>query len=970
MKKTAEAFPPFTTLLRYFEFTRPFTLLAPPLGVLSGAIVAYGAFPHFSVDYSLNGIELAIALVFASLSSALLNAASNGLNQICDIEVDRINKPTRHLPAGKMSSQEAAILTTLLYICSWLLAFFVNLAFFILVLIASLCTILYSAPPFRLKRHWLSSNLTIAISRGALLKVAGWSVVKSVVNAEAWFMGTIFGLFLLGATSTKDFSDMEGDYEDGCKTLPIRFGPRKAIWLIAPFFIFPFLLLILGVFFKILTGNPWLIVLLSILLMLWGIVVFRLMLADPDRLSIDDNHPSWKHMYLMMMTAQIGLAVAYCPGILNPVIPTPVIPSEARDLNTVPRIVVLGFDGVDPDLCSQWIAEGKLPNLKSLKEKGAFLPLESSNPPESPVAWASFETGSNPGKHRIYDFLYRDPKTYFPEIAYVENSPPKFLWKKIPIRKPTLTNRRGGVAFWDVLEKAESSQLLLRLPLTFPPPHLRHGKLLSGLGVPDLRGTNGTFFYWETSDDLREKEYSTMGGVMGGIHLDAFGKAKLHIEGPEDFANGADMRLSVEFEIQWDDHEGSLILAGPAGTIKIGEGEWSGWIPLIFSIPPFVKLRGMTRFYLLSAPPKLKVYMMPIQFDPRSPPFSISSPKGYSQELVEHYGLFKTLGWQEETWALNEEKISEEVFLEDLFREMEMNRKMTLGELKKNKIPLFVSVFTETDRVSHLFWRFLDQSHPLYSKAGAKKYGDSILKVYQAMDQIIGDVLKEIDSKTILFVVSDHGFKSFRKGFNINTWLYKNGYLTFKKDSNSSQRKLDDLFFKTSFFEYVDWSRTKAYALGLGQIYLNLKGREAYGIVENGEEEQRLKDTIRKKLLEFRDVDNGIFPVREVYKREDIYHGEFFSEAPDLQIGFRDGYRVSWQTALGATPRDILEINRKKWSGDHCSFDYREVPGVLFSNKRLREKKISIIDLAPTFLSLLGTKKEPNMDGRVFQLNE
>ncbi len=276
-------------------------------------MVAYGAFPRFSVDYSLNGIggDLISLLIWASLSSALLNAASNGLNQIFDIEVDRINKPSRHLPSGRITGREAAILTTVLYICSWLFAFFVNPVFFILVLIASLCTILYSAPPFRLKRHWLSSSLTIAIPRGVLLKVAGWSVVKSIVNAEAWFMGTIFGLFLLGATSTKDFSDMEGDYEDGCRTLPIRFGPRKAIYLMAPFFIFPFLLLIFGVFFKILTGNPLLIVLLSIILMFWGIYVCRLMLADPDQLTVYDNHPSWTHMYLMMMTAQLGLAMAY-----------------------------------------------------------------------------------------------------------------------------------------------------------------------------------------------------------------------------------------------------------------------------------------------------------------------------------------------------------------------------------------------------------------------------------------------------------------------------------------------------------------------------------------------------------------------------------------------------------------------------------------------------------------------------------
>ncbi|HKY34291.1 MAG TPA: UbiA family prenyltransferase [Candidatus Polarisedimenticolia bacterium] len=320
----------------YVEFTRPFTLLPPTLGVVSGAVTAFGSAYNPDPARRLTW-DVALTVLLGSLCAALLNAASNGINQYYDLEIDRRNKPGRHLVTGAISLQGGFAFSMILYAAAILPTWLVVIHPYeglwakltappgrhectLIYLIGMLFTFIYSAPAFgRTKRLGIWANVTIAIPRGCLLKVAGWSMVASVAHLEPWFIGGIFMLFLLGASTTKDFSDMEGDRAGGCRTLPIVYGVRRSAWMIAPFFVAPWLLLPLGAALenpfdpgrRVLTGNPWMLSSLGILLAAWGLYVCWLILKRPEELAEVENHVSWKHMYLMMMAAQAGFAAAY-----------------------------------------------------------------------------------------------------------------------------------------------------------------------------------------------------------------------------------------------------------------------------------------------------------------------------------------------------------------------------------------------------------------------------------------------------------------------------------------------------------------------------------------------------------------------------------------------------------------------------------------------------------------------------------
>jgi 4-hydroxybenzoate polyprenyltransferase len=297
-------------LSAYLDFARPFTLLAPALGMASGGMTAIGAAPRESWSW-----WLVIYPALGALMAAVLNAASNGLNQIFDLEIDRINKPKRPLPSGRLSIGQAWTFTLATFVAAWILAWLVapggRHECFWLVVGATIITSLYSVPPFRTKRLGIWANVTIAIPRGAMLKVAGWSSVKTILGVEPWYIGAIFGLFLLGATTTKDFADMDGDRLGGCRTLPIQFGVRRAAWMISPSFVVPFLMIPAGAWAGILTGNFWLLQLLGAVMTAYGVYVCYLMLRRPEELAVEENHVSWAHMYRMMFVAQIGFALAY-----------------------------------------------------------------------------------------------------------------------------------------------------------------------------------------------------------------------------------------------------------------------------------------------------------------------------------------------------------------------------------------------------------------------------------------------------------------------------------------------------------------------------------------------------------------------------------------------------------------------------------------------------------------------------------
>jgi predicted AlkP superfamily phosphohydrolase/phosphomutase len=631
------------------------------------------------------------------------------------------------------------------------------------------------------------------------------------------------------------------------------------------------------------------------------------------------------------------------------------------------QVVVLGFDGCDPTLAAKWMAEGKLPNLARLAQAGTFETLGTTNPPESPVAWATFATGLNPGGTGIFDFLKRDPKTYLPELALVSRQKPKFLFGWLPIKGPKVTNERDGVPFYVSAADAGYKTTVLRMPLEFPPHKVPGGKLLAGLSVPDVRGTWGTFFYFGselTPWDVGDTEF---GGKL--VRLELHGQhAKAEVEGPADPTSDQFKRISVpiEFDETPENNSVTIHLAGHDETLQ--EGHWSRWFHVKFRINTFLSVSAICKFYVLEVSPDLRVYMSPLNIDPELPVLPVSYPANYSAELAKKIGLFKTLGWWHDTWALNEEKIDEGVFLEDLFDTMKTLEDITLDELKNDPPSLIVSIFTSTDSVSHMFFRLIDPQHPRYDPVLAAKYGDAILRVYQQMDKVVGEVEENMKPGGTLIIVSDHGFHSWRKGFNTNTWLVKNGYMVLKNpNAEEKSYNLEELFGQGSFFPNVDWSHTRAYALGLGQIYLNERGREAHGIVNPGPEADRLAEEIRQKLLTYRDPDTNQPVLEDVYLGKEIFHGAHMDDAPDLQLDFQIGYRTSWQTSLGAIPAGIVVANMKKWSGDHCASDPKDTGGIFFSNRKLATPQPSIMDIAPTVLDLLGVTPTSHYDGRALK---
>ena len=628
------------------------------------------------------------------------------------------------------------------------------------------------------------------------------------------------------------------------------------------------------------------------------------------------------------------------------------------------QVVVLGFDGVDPKLVSQWAEAGHLPNVKNLMRTGTVQPLGTTNPPESPVAWASFATGTNPGKHGIFDFLKVDRQNYVPDIGLVEIQKAKFLFHALPIQGPKITNNRRGTPFYKYAADRGITTSIIRMPLSLPPEELPNGRLLSGLGVADIRKTWGTFFYFATDLTQWDVGNTEFGGVLVRLERSEE-RIKTRIEGPYDPRYDDYRRISIpmELEVSPDGKALKILVQGREQTVP--EAAWSDWFDFRFQAGLFVNLRGISRFYVLETSPEVRLYLEPISMDPRDPPVPISSPPGFSSELVKRIGLFKTLGWITETWGLNEEKIDEKVFLEDLFRNMDAVESALMDQLTREKPALTVAVFLATDHASHTFFRFLDPQHPRYDAALVPQFGDAILRTYRRMDSIIGKVLAYLGGRGTLIVVSDHGFHTWRREFNTNTWLARNGFLALKSSSSDgSTKKLDDMFSGGSFFPNVDWSRSKAYSLGLGGIFINVKGREGQGVVRPGREYDKVRSEIMAKIREFRDPDNGAPVIQGVYRREDIFKGPQLESAPDLQLSFYDGYRTSWQTALGAVPESIVVANLKKWSGDHCASDSSDTKGILFSNRRVEGSDHSILDIAPTVIRLLGLPIPPEMDGR------
>ena len=604
--------------------------------------------------------------------------------------------------------------------------------------------------------------------------------------------------------------------------------------------------------------------------------------------------------------------------------------------------MVIGLDGMDAGLTEAMMTAGELPCLAGLRQRGGYARVATTWPAQTPVAWSTFAVGANPGVHGIFDFLSRDPTTYTPQIALYRHE------QKSRVLPPRAVNLRGGRPIWERLSDAGVPSTILRHPCTYPPRPFK-GRLLSGIGVPDLRGGFGSSTFYTSEDGVTAGE----GEHVVRVHVDGSGFARTELPGPL-LVLGGELRQELNFRVDQGDE--SLEVSCPTGAFSVSllKGQWCSWMRVGFKHGLLQNIRGLVRFYLVSTEP-LRLFASPVHFDPEAPLFPISQPWDYAAELRRSLGPFATLGLAEEHNGLTNARFDESGFLSQCLDILHERRAMMHHELSRHDRGLFYCLFGTPDRIQHMFWRFREPDHPANqgvppSPEMARVVGD----FYRRCDEIVGEALEYSDPRTLFIVLSDHGFNSFRRQVHLNGWLHRQGYLVLKAGVEAGEGAGDLL-------RSVDWGQTRAYALGLGGFYLNLEGREAEGLVSR-EEAASLKQEIAGRLLGLRDSEGGGPAVRRVLAREEVYSGPCLDGAPDLMVGYAPGYRVSSATAMGAVGSETVSANLRPWSGDHV-VDPSEVPGVLFMSTSFRGEGCSLTDLAPTILEALGVSSPDGLEG-------
>ena len=688
------------------------------------------------------------------------------------------------------------------------------------------------------------------------------------------------------------------------------------------------------------------------------------------------------------------------------------------------KVVVIGFDGADHRIVQDMLAAGELPNLEALKNRGGFSALTPTNPPQTPVSWSTFATGINPGRTGIFDFIKRKQGSYVPNFALQGETSKTvllgarnkvvfpivgfllifaiffFLFRKahalvkwgsalvlgglalwgcffvfanwIPNTVPAAFTVRQGKPLWKILEEKGKSATVIRLPVTFPAEPLK-GEMVSGLAVPDIRGTVGKpSIYsndpnWEVKDNqfsievkrlIGDAPYqTTILGPPNKLFYDSQAKQKARLEG-RPYTVPKDFELDLTIEVGSD--KVTPIVAG--NSYPLSPKEWSPWVEFDYKVNPIITLKGAGRFYLdYLQDGFFKLYMTPVHLHPDMP-LPLTYPQNLAKKIWKQEP-YKTMGWALDTWSVGNSLMDEEHFLDDVDLTVTRYEKMMEDFLKDNQSDLFVQIFSFTDRVGHVLWHYWDEGHPTYDPVKGPKYQEALRETYRRMDRIVGRAMGLVDlDKTAFIVCSDHGFASWRYQFSLNTWLVQNGYMKLKKNVLGVPMKLDDLQTSTTPFNFVEWAETKAYALGLGMVFINLEGREPEGSVK-ADEYDALCRQLSADLEAFVDEKTGINPVRKVYLRDEIYNDYDAGVTPDLRVANTPLYRVSWDTTLGGMPAEMTEINSRNWSGDHCSLDPRDVQGILFSSIPIKSADPQMADMCPSILSLLGVTHDIRMDG-------
>lgn len=582
-------------------------------------------------------------------------------------------------------------------------------------------------------------------------------------------------------------------------------------------------------------------------------------------------------------------------------------------MNNRQKVVIIGIDAMSPEVVKRLIAKRVLPNFAKLH----FSYLSTTTPPETPVAWSAAATGNNPGQYGIYDFIDRNPETYLPRLCLTE--------EKSGLIKTEYKSCMKGLPFWKILNEKGINTTIIRWPVTFPAEEVK-GRMFAGLGTVDISGALNSYSFFTNDPN------AVNGKGAEKVILLPCDKAEFstYIQGPTVRKRGIASQIRAQLKLI---PSGKNLLIKSGNTeIEISPNTWSPFFRVAFEVLPFHFVKGICKAYLVSSYPDLKLYLSSVQIDPADQAYPLTFPKEYGSELENQIGLFYTLGMPEETKAVTEGKLPFNAFIEQI-NEIEQQREAHLKfEINRFKDGLLAFIFDAGDRLQHLTWEPLEEGNNIVPQA--------IEDYYISKDRLLGEITELIDNDTKLIIMSDHGFSTFSRQVNINRWLLENGYLkcTQEADMNSE------------LFKAVDWNSTKAYAVGFTSLYLNLKGREKSGIVENSEIYQILQE-IKNGLLKLQDGASKV--VNCVYFGKDIYSGEYSQFAPDIVIGFAPGYRMSSQSVIGGVGECILANNDSLWKADHL-IDSNQVPGVLFTNFKTSKLKPAIIDIAPTVLDLFG----------------
>ena len=558
---------------------------------------------------------------------------------------------------------------------------------------------------------------------------------------------------------------------------------------------------------------------------------------------------------------------------------------------------------------------------------------------------------------------------------------------QLPETLPQPVTARTGTTFWKLADDHGVRSRVIGAPVNWPAREdLAIAKLTTGLATPDVMGTFHTYTLFTEPHHEQAGLLTEMSGRIERLEFEGT-TAQAALLGPP-------AKFDRALWSQWESGDLSrmpreeipfTVTRGTNGvtlefetrnvvgerTLHLKVGQWQRHVRVVFDIGGLARLHGTVSFKLLAGGNQVRLYATPVNFDPseQQDVFRVSEPIDFAPWLAEQTGMFETIGWAEATSALQDGAIDDETFLETCHFAFDEKRAQILEMLKQDDWDLLAAFTYDMDRVCHLMWRHMDPAHPAHDPHAPAHWKSAIRDWYIKYDGLIGEIRAAMPTEAVLLVCSDHGFLPFYRAVNLNRWLRDNGYLVLKGDTGAPT--MEHLFRNdSSYYGPYDWTKTRAYALGLSKIYINLKGREPEGIVDPSEAEA-LKAEIISKLSALRDPERSNAPVISgVWRREDLWEGLRLHEAGDLQIGYASGYRVSWQTSLGGADEPLIFDNLRKWSGDHCSYDPKLVPGVVFSNRKLDGERYNLMDVGLTAINHFGVPMPElgEKDGRPWKL--